>query len=117
MLRNPRFTLEEALAMANELGIGLREFDRRYVRFDADGNRELKFANDKCVFLEGSRCAVYGARPTQCRTWPFWRETLVKKVWKDEVLTFCPGAGKGKLHSRTEIERQANAAERALEEP
>lgn len=107
----------EAHAMAAELGVTLDEFDRRYAKFDRDGDRELRFVDGRCVFLEGAKCAVYQARPTQCRTWPFWSETLKKKVWKEEVVPFCPGAGKGRLHSRFEMERSAQQADRALREP
>jgi Fe-S-cluster containining protein len=48
-----------------------------------------------CPFLDGSRCSVYGARPAQCETFPFWPENLkTKKRW-NELASFCPGIGRG----------------------
>lgn len=32
--------------------------------------------SDACVFLEGTRCGVWGARPVQCATYPFWPELM-----------------------------------------
>ncbi len=57
-----------------------------------------------CIFLENKRCAVYLARPAQCRTWPFWPETMGAKAWKKDVEKFCPGVGKGRVWPREEIE-------------
>ena len=57
------------------------------------------------MFLKNKKCSVYEARPTQCRTWPFWPEVMNAKSWKTEVESFCPGVGKGPLWSKTEIEK------------
>lgn len=62
-------------------------------------------ANGDCIFLEGgNRCGTYEARPEQCRTWPFWPENMKAKTWRREIETYCPGVGKGRLHTREEIE-------------
>lgn len=61
-----------------------------------------------CLFLENKRCGVYEARPTQCRTWPFWPEVLNSKSWSKEVASFCPGVGKGKTWSAEEIQKIAD---------
>ena len=50
----------------------------------------------RCVFLdEANRCRIYGARPLQCRTYPFWPR-IVKSLyaWKAEAKN-CPGMGQG----------------------
>lgn len=62
--------------------------------------------NPDCMYLKGRSCGVYEARPTQCRTWPFWPEVMNAKTWKDEVKSFCPGVGKGRVVSGKEIEEQ-----------
>lgn len=62
-----------------------------------------------CVFLEAKRCSIYEARPTQCRTWPFWPETMSAKAWKKDVAAFCPGVGKGRTWGKEEID--ANVTE------
>ena len=56
-----------------------------------------------CRFLDDKRCTIYEARPTQCRTWPFWPEHMGAKAWDTEVTKFCPGVGKGRLYSADEI--------------
>lgn len=57
------------------------------------------------MFLEGKQCSVYEARPTQCRTWPFWPENMDAKTWDEDVVSYCPGVGKGKLYSQSEIKK------------
>lgn len=53
--------------------------------------RELKIRNNyACVFYDQEKngCAIYGTRPEQCRTFPFW---LYYKDKADEVAEECPG--------------------------
>ena len=63
-----------------------------------DGLFHLKeeSGQSECMFLKSNRCSVYKARPTQCRTWPFWPENMSAKSWKANVKSFCPGVDKGK---------------------
>lgn len=63
----------------------------------------LEKANFDCIFWDKG-CTVYEARPTQCRSYPFWKSPLSsKEQWKWEAR-FCPGIGRGKLHTKQEIE-------------
>ncbi len=90
--------------MATELGLSTSQFTRNYCNKE-DGIYHLKDGEDgKCLFLEDNKCGVYQGRPTQCRTWPFWPEAMNAKVWDNEVATFCPGIGKGKLWNKNEIQ-------------
>lgn len=57
-----------------------------------------------CMFLKNKQCTVYEARPEHCRTWPFWPENMNPKTWRKDVASYCAGIGKGKLHTREEIE-------------
>jgi Fe-S-cluster containining protein len=59
--------------------------------------------NGECIFLKKNKCSVYKARPTQCRTWPFWPENMSSKTWNKEIVNFCPGVGKGKLITKNKI--------------
>lgn len=70
--------------------------------------------NTDCMFLRGKMCGVYEGRPAQCRTWPFWPEVMNAKTWKKEVVSFCPGIGKGPLRTREVIEQ--NLAEQKKSE-
>lgn len=51
----------------------------------------LNITNGACVFFENGKCGVYEARPTQCRTYPFWPENVSKDDFKESVKTECPG--------------------------
>ena len=64
-----------------------------------------KKTNGDCQFLLNKKCSVYKARPTQCRTWPFWRENMNNKVWNNDISNFCPGIGKGNKISFKEINK------------
>ena len=64
--------------------------------------------NGNCQFLENKKCSIYSARPTQCRTWPFWTENMNFKKWNKEIINFCPGIGKGKIISFYDIKEKIN---------
>ena len=55
--------------------------------------RQLAKDNYACVFfdLEKKCCSIYEARPTQCRTFPFWDYF---KENKEEVFKECPAIKK-----------------------
>lgn len=99
-------TIEDRRRFAKHLKISTSAFTRKYCDL-RDGVWHLKEdpKNPDCMFLEKKRCSVYVARPTQCRTWPFWPEVMNPKAWKGEVASFCPGVGKGPLFSKEEIEK------------
>ncbi len=100
-------TLEDRKRFADYFGLSTAQFTRQYCN-TKDGHVFLKDppeASGDCIFLEdGNRCGTYEARPGQCRTWPFWPENMKAKIWRREIASFCPGVGKGRLHTREEIE-------------
>ncbi len=104
-------TLGDRRRLAAHFGMRTSSFTRRYGRRLGD---DFCFVDDgdQCHFLDGRRCSVYEARPAQCRTWPFWPENMTPRAWQREVVSFCPGVGKGRLHSRAEIERALVESER-----
>jgi len=60
--------------------------------------------NLDCVFWEQDGCAIYPARPLQCRSFPFWAANLEsQEAWKRAAAS-CPGIGRGRLHSGAAIE-------------
>lgn len=99
-------TLDDRRRFAKHLKTTTAAFTRKYCDLK-DGVWHLKEdgKNPDCMFLTNKRCTVYEARPTQCRTWPFWPEVMNPKSWKTEVASFCPGVGKGPLISKEEIEK------------
>ncbi len=98
-------TAEDRRRMAKEFGVPTRSFTSKYCKKTDEGYHLIEEpGRSECLFLENNQCSVYKARPTQCRTWPFWPEFLNAKKWRSEVKNFCPGVGKGKLYDPVEIE-------------
>lgn len=99
----------EIAAMAAEKGIeSIEEFERQFVRKVGARKSLIEFENGDCIFLDPVKrnCTVYGSRPRQCRTWPFWDSNLKnEQAWKD-TCEVCPGAGNGKLYELEVIETQ-----------
>ncbi|MGZ3652854.1 MAG: YkgJ family cysteine cluster protein [Bdellovibrionota bacterium] len=108
-------TLEDRRAMARHLGLATAAFTRKYCERQG-GIWKLRDFNENCRFLEGKMCGVYEARPTQCRTWPFWPEVMNAKAWAREVAAYCPGVGKGRVWSREEIEKNLHAQVKSEEQ-
>ncbi len=77
------------------------------------GNRLslTEFANGDCTFFDPATrgCRIYPVRPTQCRTWPFWRSNLQSEQTWREACDGCPGAGTGQLFTQLEIDSRADA--------
>lgn len=101
---------KEIEAMAAFLKITDEEFILKYTR-QAYGRRAL--LEDRrsydCVFLKGGKtCTVYGARPRQCRTFPWWKENLnTPESWK-EAATRCEGINsEAPIVSLAEIQKQS----------
>jgi Fe-S-cluster containining protein len=90
--------------MADHLGLTLAAFTRKYCQ-RTNGFFHLKEdgKNPDCAFLKDKRCSIYEARPIQCRTWPFWPDVMNAKTWKKEVVSFCPGVGKGPIVQAVKI--------------
>ncbi len=84
---------KEIEEMAEFLKITPEQFVRLYTR---KVDNHLALLEDQktydCVFLkEGKVCTLYGARPQQCRTFPWWSENLKsKESWEEESLR-CEG--------------------------
>ena len=99
-------TLADRKRIAKQLKLNPTTFTKKYCSKHKNGFWHLKEdpKNIDCMFLrDKKRCSIYEARPTQCRTWPFWPEVMQAKTWNKEVASFCPGIGKGPLISREKI--------------
>lgn len=98
--------MEKHLDLPREAFATVGEFE------DTRGNQEkvitknwyLTGSKKQCKYLRGHQCGVYEARPTQCRTFPFWAENFGAKTWKKQITNLCKGIGKGRLYTKAEIE-------------
>jgi Fe-S-cluster containining protein len=72
-------------------------FERRYV-YRTKNTRRLRVPRHaQCEFLEGGGCSVHEAKPTQCRTFPYWPELLDSRRAWHKTGSWCPGIGQGEL--------------------
>jgi Fe-S-cluster containining protein len=99
-------TLKDRRRIAEHLGMKVSAFTRKYCdrKFGVWKLRDIQSGD--CTFLSGKRCSIYSARPSQCRTWPFWPELMDAKTWAADVKSFCPGVDRGRLWSKEEVEEQ-----------
>ena len=93
----------EIEALAEHLGLSVDSFGERYLRKVGRRYSLIEKPGGDCVFFDKG-CSVYPARPTQCRTFPFWRSNLKSERAWDEIADECPGIGQGKLFPVEEIE-------------
>jgi Fe-S-cluster containining protein len=105
-------TQEEIDRLSVLFGISSELFEKLFVWTVQNGRRSLKeYPNGDCVLLDEKtrKCKFYEGRPTQCKTWPFWSQNVLKKKLWDAVAESCPGCNCGRLYSVEEIEEQRAA--------
>jgi len=90
-------TEEDLLRAAKFTGMSARAFEAKYVYRTRHLMRFRKPRTKQCPFLEGHGCGIHPGKPTQCRTFPFWPETVERKADWDRTARYCPGIGKGPL--------------------
>lgn len=91
--------------LAEATGLNEGAFWEKYVEV-SEGTDVLKMRDSgRCPFVTAEGCVVYPARPVQCKTFPLWPEYVRDlERWKMAAAR-CPGVGKGKLHTKEEIEQ------------
>ena len=94
----------EVMSISGYLQMSVDAFCSKFVR-QVDEKRSLvEKPNGDCILWEsGIGCRIYPLRPTQCRTFPFWRHNLADpQAWEDTARR-CAGIGQGKLFTLREI--------------
>ena len=93
--------------IANFFNISINTFKNKYCAV-TNGYIHLKEINasSNCRFLKNKKCSIYINRPSQCRTWPFWKENMNAKKWNENITKFCPGIGKGELYNKETIDKK-----------
>lgn len=56
-------------------------------------------------------CTIYKARPTQCRTWPFWSEVVQRRGDWESAARDCEGMNQGRRYPVREIEAALDLCE------
>jgi uncharacterized protein len=83
---------EEIYAIANFLKKSIDEFSRQYIRQVGERYSLLEHSSTyDCVFLKDKKCQIYPVRPTQCRTFPWWKKNLRSKNDWENAAQFCEG--------------------------
>ena len=86
-------TKDEINVIADVLNIDINELRVKYLfkKGYKYSIKELKYNDSyECVFYdrESNGCRIYNARPSQCKTFPFWD---YYKTRVDELKQECPG--------------------------
>jgi Fe-S-cluster containining protein len=82
----------EIRELAAHVGLALDDFGRRFLRRVGTRYALLESQRDgACVFLEGTACRVYDARPRQCRSYPFWPANLATPADWQLTAARCEG--------------------------
>jgi Fe-S-cluster containining protein len=82
-------------------GMRPKAFEKKYVYRTKNQVRFRKPREKQCPFLittgDHRGCSIHPAKPTQCRTFPFWPELVENPVSWKATARYCPGIGKGEL--------------------
>ena len=82
---------------ARFLGMRQKAFEQKYIYRTRHQRRFRKPRNKQCPFLDEGGCSIHPAKPTQCRTFPFWPEIVERRADWRRTGRLCPGIGKGPL--------------------
>ena len=89
----------ETKGAADLLELSVNDFKQQYIsrveQFPTDRHeigwtvlkQKAKDGITECVFLKDNQCGIYGARPLQCSSYPFWPRYMDNvEGWNDEVV-------------------------------
>lgn len=109
-------TEDDILRAAAFLHLTPEEFERRYVYRTRYTRRLRKPKHEQCHFLHAQGCDIHPAKPTQCRTFPFWPELVESREAWEETRQRCPGIGTGQLFQIGTVLETADEMRRAYPE-
>jgi Fe-S-cluster containining protein len=79
------------------VGLTAAEFERKFVYRTRNRMRLRVPRAVQCHFLVEGGCSIHPAKPTQCRTFPYWPELVEsRREWR-KTARYCPGIGEGGL--------------------
>jgi len=78
--------------LASHFSLSLEAFAHRYTyRLDEKISLVDRPGTSDCIFLKENQCSVYEARPSQCRTFPWWVQNLKDPAAWKEAAKQCEG--------------------------
>jgi len=78
--------------LAEHFAFSRAEFGKQYMRLIEDQHALLdRPGSTDCIFLKDKQCTVYEARPSQCRTFPWWIYHLEEPKQWEEAAERCEG--------------------------
>lgn len=94
------FPASDLARAAAHLDLAPAEFRRKFNLRKLNGVLALDPPGDgPCRFLEeDGGCGIYEGRPEQCRTWPFWPETVGRERSWRRAARDCEGIDRGPRH-------------------
>lgn len=101
---------------ARFMGMSRAAFEKQYVYRTRHLRRLRKPRGKQCPFLEEDGCGIHPAKPTQCRTFPFWPDIVEDREDWHDVARYCPGIGQGPLIQIGEAMEIAEEQRRAYPE-
>jgi Fe-S-cluster containining protein len=90
-------TEDDLKRAAKFTGMSAAGFEKKFVYRTRHQMRFRKPRHKQCPFLEADGCSIHPAKPTQCRTFPFWPELVENRAAWEKTGRFCPGIGTGPL--------------------
>ena len=83
---------KEVKAMAALLGMKEKDFKKQHTDWMPIIGHTLKTPKEGgCIFLKAGKCTVYGARPAQCRAFPYWKDIMKDEGEMERVAGYCKG--------------------------
>ena len=79
------------------IGMTPADFEAKYIYRTRHSLRLRKPRGSQCHFLRDAACSIHPAKPTQCRTFPFWPDLIEDRQSWQATARFCPGIGTGPL--------------------
>ena len=96
-------SIPEIYRIAEFLGMRERDFVKQHVRQVNQRMSLIELPNGNCIFYDRG-CKIYPVRPTQCRTFPFWKEIVANTMTWDRAAVDCPGMNQGRTFTEDEID-------------
>jgi len=93
---------EEMDLIANHLNLTTDKLISKYL-YPYKGSYSIREDQKGWCYFYKNQCTIYGVRPIQCRTFPFWFSNLRSETRWMRIQRQCPGIGHGRRYTKDEI--------------